>query len=704
MNSPYLMKKKGEIQRKRIIIYYVLAIVLPCLILGILAFRGIKNDQALVEREQRRNLQEAGKQIIEETDAYLSSIESNFAEIIDSITNPRKTIFRDSILNRFSSQYHAVAGIFFLSGTGAPLLLNNGMLYVPDDLLTVTDVTGSQATQYILEKGWQYEFRENNYPKALEYYQNVLQNVTGQQSGGEILNAIARIQKKLKLNDEAVQTYDLIWNDFPQVFIRNKIPLGAVALLEKSFLYLKKKDTISALQTVGLLMSQMQKPMWELGYSHYSNFISIIDEILSRCKDSTDDETGRWLQRIQSLKDSLSLSEKHTEYLLAFLGNSDLISGNTVPGLEIHNRRNKTRINGKSYLFSLIPGNDHGQWGLIMDNDHILHDTIHPLILKNANGSDFYWELTGINGELLLKSDYIPEDTPPVYTAFPSNLPSWSLTLYPENSGLLITLFRTGKGLFFYIFIVILIILACGLFFTLQTINHELNLSRMKSYFMSTVSHEFKSPLTSIRQMAEMLVRGRVPSPERQQKYYTTILQQSERLSHLIDNILDFSKMEEGQKIFRFETADITPVVKEMVESFQKLTADEGFHISLTIPEPLPDVVFDREAMEQVIHNLIDNACKYSGESRTVEVQLYPKGGKIVISVGDHGIGIGKEDHDKIFSRFYRAGEELTQTVKGSGIGLTIVKQIVEAHQGEVTVESSPDKGSIFNVILPISQ
>ena len=204
--------------------------------------------------------------------------------------------------------------------------------------------------------------------------------------------------------------------------------------------------------------------------------------------------------------------------------------------------------------------------------------------------------------------------------------------------------------------------------------------------------------------MAEMLVRGRVPSPERQQKYYTTILQQSERLSHLIDNILDFSKMEEGQKIFRFETADITPVVKEMVKSFQKLTADEGFHISLTIPEPLPDVVFDREAMEQVIHNLIDNACKYSGESRTVEVQLYPKGGKIVISVGDHGIGIGKEDHDKIFSRFYRAGEELTQTVKGSGIGLTIVKQIVEAHQGEVTVESSPDKGSIFNVILPISQ
>ena len=698
------MKKKGEIQRKRIIIYYVLAIVLPCLILGVLAFRGIKNDQALVEREQRRNLLEAGQQIIQETDAYLSSIENSFAETIDSIANPRKTIFKDSILNQFSAQFGTVAGIFFLSGTGAPLLLNNGMLYIPDDLSTDTDVAGSQTTQDILEKGWQYEFREKEYQKALEYYQGILQDIIEDQTRGEILNAIARIQKRLKLNDKAVETYDLLWNDYPQVLIRKKIPLGAVALLEKSLLYLEKKDTLSALKTVRLLMSQMQKPMWELGYSHYANFLSKIDEIISRCEGSPDEETGRWLQRTQSVKDSIALSEKHTEYLLSFLGNSDLISGNTVPGLEIHNRRHKTRINGKLYLFSLIAGNDQGYWGLIMDNDHILHDIIYPLILRNANGSDFYWELTGINGELLLKSDYIPEDTPPVYSAFPSNLPSWSLSLYPEEPGLFVSLFRQGKGLFFYIFIVILIILACGLFFTLQTVNNELHLSRMKSYFMSTVSHEFKSPLTSIRQMAEMLVHGRVPSPERQQKYYNTILQQSERLSHLIDNILDFSKMEEGQKIFRFKTADITPVVKDIVELFQKLTSDQGFYISLSIPEPLPDVVFDREAMEQVIHNLIDNACKYSGESRTIEVQLYPEGNKIVISVRDQGVGIRKEDQNKIFSRFYRAGEELTQAVKGSGIGLTIVKQIVESHQGEVTVESNPGKGSIFNVILPISQ
>jgi len=696
------MKKKEEVKRQRIIIYYALAIVLPCLILGVLALRGIKNDQALVEREQRRNLLEAGQQIIRETDAYLISIENSFSEITDSTAIPCITIFNDSLLNHFNAQHQVVAGIFFLSGSGVPFLLNNGLLYVPDDFMAVADIEGSSAIQSVMEKGWQTEFRENNYPKALKYYEHILPNVMGEQSEAEILNAIARVLKKMKQDDKAIETYDLIWNDYSQVLIQNNIPSGAVALLEKSHLYLNKKDTISALKTVRLLMSQMQKPCWKMGYSYFAYFQSKTDEIISRCDNSCNEESGSLLEWIHSLKDSLSLSAKHTEYLLAFLGNSEIIPGNIKPDSENNNHRFKTLINGKSYLFSLLPGNDKGKWGLIMDPGYLLNNAIHRSILKNAEESNFYWEVADANGELLLKSEYIPEDKPPVNTVFPSNLPPWSLILYPEDSGLFVSLLRPGKSLFLYIFIGIVIILACGLFFTLQTVNNELHLSKMKSYFISTVSHEFKSPLTSIRQMAEMLVHGRVPSPERQQKYYTSILKQSERLSHLIDNILDFSKMEEGQKLFHFEKADITPVVSDIVESFQQHTVDQGFHINLVIPDPLPDVVFDREAMEQVMHNLLDNACKYSGDSRKIEVHLLSKGNKIIISVRDNGVGIRKEDHDKIFSRFYRAGEELTQTVKGSGIGLTIVKQIVEAHNGTIDVESEVGKGSRFTVRIPL--
>jgi len=195
------MKKKGETKRQRILIYYALAIVLPCLILGFLAFRGIKNDQALVEREQRSNLLEAGQQIIRETDAYLSSIESRSAVIFDSVDIPRNKIFYDSLLSKFITQNHVVAGVFYISGAGELFLLNNGMVYVPDDFLTVSDVSGSQTSQSILEKGWKIEFRENDFRKALAFYKNVLPDVTNDQSCGEILNTIARVQKKLKLED-----------------------------------------------------------------------------------------------------------------------------------------------------------------------------------------------------------------------------------------------------------------------------------------------------------------------------------------------------------------------------------------------------------------------------------------------------------------------------------------------------------------------
>jgi signal transduction histidine kinase len=697
------MKKKGEIKRQRIIIYYALAIVLPCLILGFLALRGVKNDQALLEREQRSNLLVTGQQVLRETEAYLLFVENSFSEIINSVNIPQKTLFSDSLLNSFTEKHPVAEGIFYISGNELPYLLNNNLLYVPDDFASVSYTKSSLTTQSILEKGWQIEFRENDNQKALKYYQSALPEIIGVQSRGEILNIVARLQKKLKLDKEAIGTYDLIWNEYPDVLIQNKIPSGAVALLEKSLLCLGKKDTAAALKTAHSLLTQIHKPMWKMGYSHLANFLLKVDEIVSLCENSHYEETKSSVERIRILKDSISLSIENTEYLLAFQQSGDLIPETAKTGTEINNHRYKTVVNGKSYFFSLFPLNDRNQWGLIMDQEDILNNSVHHSILDNAGKQDLKWEVTDVNGALLLQSGIIPEDIAPVNVAFPADLPSWSLTFYPENSGLFVSFLRSGEGIFFYIFIAIVVILAFGLFFTLQTVNNELHLSKMKSYFMSTVSHEFKSPLTSIRQMAEMLVHGRVPTPERQQKYFTTILQQSERLSHLIDNILDFSRMEEGQKLFHFEKADIIPIVKDSVESFQNQTASQGFNISLSIPGPLPDIIFDREGMEQVMHNLLDNACKYSGNSRKIEVDLLSKGNRVIIGVRDYGIGIRKEDQDKIFSRFYRAGEELTQTVKGSGIGLTIVKQIVEAHHGEITVESSPGRGSTFTVRLPLT-
>lgn len=696
-----MLRGKVKVKSPGIITYYALAIVLPCLILGFLAIRGIRNDQALVEREQRSSLLEAGQRIIVETEEYLQNIENSFTEITGSLTVPEKRIFRDSLLKSFNARHRAVSGIFYLPESGPPCLLNYKLLFMPDDFSPTNEITMPQSLVNILEKGWQIEFREENYRKAEEYYKNALQEVSNKQSQGEILNIIARLQKKLKLDDDAILTYDLIWKQYPDIFIQNSIPLGAVALLEKIMLNLEKKDSAFALRTLLLLLTQLQKPAWEMEYSHFSNFLTKANEIIAGFQNPDNEKLKNIIDSVDVLQNNISSSVKSTEYLMEFMQNIQKSDFRINRGND--NLRYKTSINGKSYFFSIVSQNDHGKWGLIMDQDDILRNAVYHSIIINSGTSDISWGLTDANGQQLLKSGSVREESFPVYVVFPSDLPSWSLTFYPEYTGLFNSLFRLSAGIFLYIFIAIVIILAFGLFFTLKAVRDELNLSKMKSYFMSTVSHEFKSPLTSIRQMAEMLVHRRVPSAERQHKYHTTILQQSERLSHLIDNILDFSKMEGGRKVFHFERADITPVVENIVDSFKEHTALQGYNISFSVPEPVPEVVFDSEAIEQVLHNLLDNAFKYSGESRDIVVQLLTKGKNVIINVKDHGIGIRKEDLDKIFSRFYRAGKELTQTVKGSGIGLTIVKQIVEAHNGTIDVESEIGKGSSISVILPIA-
>ena len=253
-------------------------------------------------------------------------------------------------------------------------------------------------------------------------------------------------------------------------------------------------------------------------------------------------------------------------------------------------------------------------------------------------------------------------------------------------------------------FLLIAGILIFGLFLTIRTVSRELELARMKSDFVSTISHEFKSPLTSIRQLAEMLHSGRVPSEERRQKYYDVLLEQSERLSLLIDNVLNFAKMEEGRKEFIFEQTDMKSLLENLVSSIQERVRHAGFDIHLEIENPLPTIMADRDAIMQAVNNLIDNAIKYSRKVKNVEVRAFKEDNSLAIIIKDFGIGIKKEDRDKIFDRFYRGGDELTRTVKGSGLGLTLVKQIVEAHKGSVQVESEPGQGSTFSIKLPLGE
>ncbi len=246
------------------------------------------------------------------------------------------------------------------------------------------------------------------------------------------------------------------------------------------------------------------------------------------------------------------------------------------------------------------------------------------------------------------------------------------------------------------------IILLGGVIMALRMVSREMKLSQMKGDFVSNVSHELRTPLASIRVFSEFLRLGRVQDPDKIREYGEYIETESRRLTGLVNNLLDFSKIESGGKTYQFEPADPGAIVEDTLKTFRVRLRTSGFNILLDRPVTLPLVMVDSDALSQAFSNLLDNAVKYSNGAEEIEVKVVSKKGWVVISVKDRGIGISVEEQKKVFERFHRVGTGLVHDVKGSGLGLSIVEHVVQAHQGKVTLESTPGKGSTFSIHLPV--
>jgi signal transduction histidine kinase len=241
-----------------------------------------------------------------------------------------------------------------------------------------------------------------------------------------------------------------------------------------------------------------------------------------------------------------------------------------------------------------------------------------------------------------------------------------------------------------------------GLVLTKHIVSKEMALARLKSDFVSNVSHELRTPLALIRLYAETLELGRITTPEKKQQYYRIIRKESERLTALINNILDFSRIEAGRKEYEFRNTDIAELVRNTLESYRYQIEQQGFAFEESIDSNLPAVPVDREAIARALVNLVNNALKYSSEEKFLGVKLYRENSVVKLEVADHGIGIARRDLSKIFEKFYRAGDPLVHNTKGSGLGLSLVRHITHAHGGEIAVESVPGKGSKFTLSLPL--
>jgi signal transduction histidine kinase len=250
---------------------------------------------------------------------------------------------------------------------------------------------------------------------------------------------------------------------------------------------------------------------------------------------------------------------------------------------------------------------------------------------------------------------------------------------------------------------VLSLMMIAGLAVTRHVVSKEMALARLKSDFVSNVSHELRTPLALIRLYAETLELGRITSPEKKQQYYRIIRKESERLSALINNILDFSRIEAGRKEYDFRETNIAELVRNTLDAYRYQIEQQGFALEESIDSTIPPVRVDREAIARALVNLVNNALKYSTEEKFLAVKLYRTDGVLKLEVVDRGIGIPRREQPKIFEKFYRTGDPLVHNTKGSGLGLSLVRHITRAHGGEIAVESTPGRGSKFTLSLPLA-
>lgn len=269
--------------------------------------------------------------------------------------------------------------------------------------------------------------------------------------------------------------------------------------------------------------------------------------------------------------------------------------------------------------------------------------------------------------------------------------------------GILILVFGSkGRDFVFgWLVVVMVVTTIIGGVFAIIAVRREARLARLQTDFVNKVSHDLRTPLTSIRMFVETLQLGRFNDPAQQQEALEIIAEETERLSGLINRLLDYARMEQGRRTFDLRPVPLRPIVDAAVAALAPQRLHQPADVVVRLADDLPRVRADRAALVEALIDLLANAFKYTGPEKKIVVEAWRADSAVRIAVTDNGPGIAKQDLKRVFDRFYRAPDPLDRIIEGSGLGLAMVKHIVGGHGGKIEVESELGKGTTFTITLP---
>jgi signal transduction histidine kinase/tetratricopeptide (TPR) repeat protein len=699
---------------KRAVILFATAILVIGVFLTIFAIREAEREKLVKENEIEEQQRRFSEFIISQVKIFISETEER---ILRQLSRPSIANF-DETVNEVSGQIKEtediVEEIFYVDSGGHinfPLL--RPLFLATEEYKKQTVSPPSIENNPLFKTAEEAEFKTKNYSLAINSYGRLMNTFSHGALRAILLNRIARCYLKTGNSKKATETYQRLLKSHPNEFSGDGTPLGIIALHQMGTIYATAGNKLRSFEAYLELFTGLLEARWPLTKPQFLFYNKRVkDELRKPEGEMGETEKGtsllkRW-QELQTLE----------EAKLSRMNSVEVLTQRIIPLLEIDEPSSTTFpksfshvseiIGGENYLIAFTPLEDGSIFGMRFDSE-ILADKLSPAIVEQIPGGgseDWKLQIADEAGNILAGEEIIHQESQ-IYnvtysTYFEDGFPPWRINLFQKQQSSTFSQFRTRRNIYILSVVIAMAALLLGGGLAIRSTAKELKLARLKSDFVSTVSHEFRTPLTSIRYLAELLQRGRVEEEVKKRQYYDTISHESERLSRLIENILDFSKIEAGMKEYEFEKTDVAALAQEVVSRFQEQTAPKGFVVESEIPDSVPHITADKEALSRAILNLLDNAVKYSGDNRKVVFRARSDEDHIYLDVEDQGVGISTKDQERVFEKFFRAGNMPDSSVKGSGIGLTIVAHIVKAHQGEVVLESEEGKGTTVTIQIPV--
>jgi len=658
---PRFLRGPGQ----RLVGVFALFILLPGAFLGVFALRVLRQESQLARQRTRESLERTAEEIGRDLDSEFR----RWHDAVRSAASLKRPLDVNSFPEIVGQAFSEPGGGAFLSISDERLKVfpAGALLYVSRSPAPAQ--TAPSRPPAGLAEAESLEITRKDYPRAIGAYRNLLDSAA---AGSQplILQRLARTLRKAGRLEEAAGAYrdlrrlDAVWI--------GGLPSDLIAQAELCSLASERGDTADLAREAMAFYRDLAAGKWLLDkprYLYYSD--------LGRtwCRDSRV-EAGEFNRLRATEGRRLALSRAA----------EDLLNDPRMV------------LRGEDMAYLAFRNTD--PFAAVLVSADVVGSRWWPRIFS-TRGEDLKAVLYAADGSAVFGSP--PPATPPFAVTRDLRIDDapWLLQIWPGRPESIYADIRQRRTLSLTMLGFVTVLLAFGGYLTVRIVKRELEIARLRANFVSTVSHEFRSPLTGIRQLGGMLLDGRVTDPEKQRGYFKMIVQESDRLSRLVENILDFSRMEEGRREYRFEPLDPSPWLRTLVADFVTEIAANGAAVEADIQDGLPPISADKEALGSAVRNLLDNAVKYSPGSKTVWLDAGAESDAVKISVRDKGVGISEHDRKRIFDRFYRAEGEISKRIKGAGLGLSLVKHVVTAHGGTVECRSRVGEGSIFTIRLP---